>query len=67
MRGRHGATIGKERTLETPAVEAWEALKDFHAATSVAAGCVVKCVSDGSARVTALSNGAEAREEFVII
>jgi hypothetical protein len=60
------ATIHKERTIEVPAEQAWEALADWGALHErLVPGFVTATELDGSDRIVTFFNGAKAREVLI--
>jgi Polyketide cyclase / dehydrase and lipid transport len=60
------ASIHKEFSVDAPAHEVWDALRDFGAVhTRLAPGFVTDCKLDGDARIVTFANGTIARELFV--
>jgi len=62
------ATIRKEVTVDVPAAQVWDALRDVgNVHKRVARGFVTDCRMDGDARIVTFVNGAVVREPIVTI
>ena len=60
------ASIRKDISIAAPAVEVWDAVRDFGAVhTRLAPGFVTDTRLDGDARIVTFANGNVARERFV--
>ncbi|HLG84388.1 MAG TPA: SRPBCC family protein [Bradyrhizobium sp.] len=60
------ASIHKDFSIDAPAHEVWDALRDFGALhTRLASGFVTDCRLEGEARVVTFANGTTARELLV--
>jgi carbon monoxide dehydrogenase subunit G len=60
------ASIRREVSIEVPAEQAWDAMRDVGALhTRLAAGFVSDCRLDGDARIVTFANGIVAREVIV--
>jgi len=60
------ASIHKDFSIDAPAHEVWDALRDFGALhTRLAPGFVVDCKREGEARIVTFANGTTARELLV--
>jgi hypothetical protein len=60
------ASVRKERQIEAPAADAWDAVRDFGALhTRLVPGFVTDTKLDGDARLVTFANGSTAREILV--
>jgi carbon monoxide dehydrogenase subunit G len=60
------ASIRREISIEIPAAQVWDALRDVGAShTRLVAGFVTNCYLDGDARVVTFANGMTAREVII--